>query len=80
MPRLIKNIVGEVIEENVSSIDAFKNIEGQVGLEDYAAVYNFTGYLQNFSKLDSLVELETLSYYGLLTNRNKTFIEIEISY
>jgi len=80
MPRLIKKINAEVITENISVIDGFNRINTQVGLEDYAAVYNFTGYLQNFSKVDSLTNFNDIVYYGLAVNRNKDFIEIDISY
>lgn len=80
MPRLIKYITAEVIEENVTTIDGFSSINTQIGLEDYACVYNFTGYLQNFNQVIELTELPDLTYYGIVTNANKTFTEIEISY
>lgn len=80
MPRLIKYITAEIIQENVSDINAFKSIDMQVGLEDYAKVYNFTGFLQNFTKVIELEELPDLTYYGIIGNSNKKFTEIEISY
>ena len=80
MPRLIKNITAEAIEENVSVISGFGTVNTQIGLEDYSNVYNFTGYLQNFTKVKTLIELPDLAYYGLAVNRNKIFDEIDISY
>jgi|AntAceMinimDraft_18_1070375.scaffolds.fasta_scaffold69154_2 hypothetical protein len=80
MPRLIKNIIAEFIEENISIVDGFNYIESQIGLEDYVSVYNFIGYLQDFSRVIELTELPEIKYYGIIPNRNKTFIEIEISY
>lgn len=80
MPRLIKNISGEIIEENISIVKGIKSIEGQVGLEDYAKVYNFTGYLQNFTKVSELSEMLKLKYFGVMANLNKEWIEIEVSY
>jgi hypothetical protein len=80
MPRLIKYISAEVIQENISEIDSFGSINTQVGLEDYVSVYNFTGFLQNFNQSIELTELPELKYYGIIANTNKSFTEIEISY
>lgn len=79
MPRLIKNISAEIIEESISTI-SFNSINGQLGLEDYVKVYNFTGFLQNFLSVYKTEELLDLRYYGIISNNNKTFTEIEISY
>ena len=79
MPRLIKNIIAEIIEENISTIN-FNSINGQLGLEDYVEVYNFTGFLQNFVNVYKTEELLDLTYYGIMSNNNKVLTEIEISY
>ena len=80
MPRLIKYISAEAIEENIARIDGFKSIEGIVGMGDYINVFYLTAYLQNFIKVTELVEFPDLVYYGIVSNSNKTFTEIEISY
>ena len=77
---LVKSIVTEVIEEQVATMDNFGGITAQVGLEDYAKVYGFVGFLQNFNKALDITDLPTLKMYGVSSNINKELVEIEISY
>lgn len=79
MPRLIKNITSEIIEDKNALINKF-TINSDIGLEDYISIYNFTGFLQNFISVVELDEFVDLRYHGLISNNNKTFTEIEISY
>lgn len=80
MPILVRKIEGEINSESISNIQGISLIEGQIGLEDYAKVYDYTAYLQNFTKVTESEVLNTTKYYGVIGNINNVFTEIEISY
>jgi len=79
MINFIKNIEAEIIEEKISNIGIASIVNGVIGLEDYVDVYNFKGFLQNFTKVYHKEEYK-VNYKGVLSNIESDFIELEIDY
>ncbi len=78
MPHLIKNIEGEVLDNFVGNTSSLSTIVGEIGLEDYIGLNNYTGYIQNFSKIEEVVGLTIPTSFGLINNNE--MITLEISY
>lgn len=79
MPYIIKNISGEVLDIFEGTITGF-GISGEFGQEDYIILPNFVAYLQDFSSVDTVTDLETPAEFGLTFNKNKEFTELNCSY
>ena len=80
MPKLIKHIsttYSESIKDDVSLSD---NITMEFGEGDYQKVGNLTGFFQDYTRIEETEEFNKSATFGLITNKNKTFTEIEISY
>jgi len=79
MIKYIKNIETEIIQENTDTVILTSNIGGKIGLEDYVDVYNFKGFLQNFTKVETKDVID-VNYKGVLDNTQKIFFELNIDY
>ena len=80
MPKLIKNITATYYETLCDDVSLVKTLTTELGQGDYQKVGDFIAYLQDYTNTDSTEELPTPVNFGLGVNKNKTFIEIEISY
>ena len=79
MPKLLKTVTGEYLEDISGSIKYPKLINAEFGLEDYFKIYNLTGFLQNFTKINEVEYYTTPEFFGLVVNRDKVFINIEVN-
>jgi hypothetical protein len=80
MPQLLKNIQGNVVENIMGSVIYVKGVTGEVQKEDYINLNGFVAYLQNFSRVRTLTELQAPSQFGLKNNYNVEINTLEISY
>lgn len=84
MPELIDNIEGIVIAKSTSAlndnIDLIESIESTFGYTDWFSIGDTEFYLLNFKKVSEVIDLNKTSRFGLNTNRNKKFNDINISY
>jgi len=79
MPYIIKNINAEVLDIFEGVITGF-GVSGEFGSEDYIKLPNFEAFLQDFSSVDTVVELEIPAIFGLTFNNNKEFVELNCSF
>ena len=80
MPQLIKDISGEILSFPVGEIKFLNNINGEIKFEDYIYLNGFIAYLQNFSKVEKISDIELPIPFGLKNQYNKPIIQLEISY
>ena len=80
MPKLIKNITVDFQETLSDSISLSNDITTEYSDGDYQKVGNFTGFFQDYTQVEESENLSTPASFGLAVNKNKTFIELNISY
>jgi len=80
MPKLIKNITVSYSETLKDDVSLSNNITTEYGDGDYQKVGNFTGFFQDYTQVEESEKLSTPVSFGLAVNKNKTFIELNISY
>ena len=80
MPKLIKSIVGEIIQPINGDVIYISKISGQVQEEDYINLNGFIAYLQNLSKTEYTHALIKPLNFGLTNNYNIPITTLEISY
>lgn len=80
MPRLIKNIIGEVIQDTSSTIKNMLEFKSNIGYDDYVRVYGFEGFIQDYRFVIKTESITNNKIFGMLSNNNKEVIEIDISY
>jgi len=78
MPKLILKVEGSLINEIVGNITSLRPIFCELGQEDFINFNNFTAYLQNFSKIEEVTEIQKPVNFGLVNIKPR--IEIDISY
>jgi len=79
MPKLIRNIQGVIYLPYLSSVNYLNSMDGEVGKGDYFKVFKLEVFQQDFSRVENYDLLNKPRTFGL-RQRNKTFIELEISY
>lgn len=82
MPKLIQNITVKIADSfsfNIGSIDRLR-FEVATLQCNHIETRNFEAYLIDFTNTVSVESIANNSNYGLTVNKDKTFIEIEISY
>ena len=80
MPVLVKNITGQVLDNIKTNVDAFKFVEASFGYTDWFKIGHLEVFLQNYKKVIETTDLNKNRDIGLSINKNRKFIEIEISY
>lgn len=80
MPQLIKSIQGNVIENIMGDVNYVIGVSGEAQQEDYINLNGFVAYLQNFSRVKTLTELQTPLEFGLKNIYNVEVSTLEISY
>jgi hypothetical protein len=80
MPLLIKNVEGKILDNITGEINNLKTVDGKFGYTDWFKIGYLEVFLQNFKKVSISENLPNHNPYGLVVNKNKSFIEIEISY
>lgn len=78
MPRLVKNIIGEIFDNFETTTILVKTVEGSYGEEDYIKLGGFEAFLQDFRKTPEVIDLVVPATFGLKNNTD--FVTIEISY
>jgi len=78
MPRLLKNIVGEIFDNFETTTLLVKTVEGSYGEEDYIKLGGFEAFLQDFKQSPDVTDLIVAPTFGLKNNTD--FVTIEISY
>jgi hypothetical protein len=80
MPKLIKNIQGEVLTNVIDNISYISTITGEIQQEDFINLNGFVAYLQNLTKAEETTALTIPQSFGLQNSYNKTMITLEINY
>jgi len=80
MPQLLKNIQGSIVENIMGDINYVIGVSGEIQREDYINLNGFVAYLQNFSRVMSLTEMQVPSEFGLKNTYNVEINTLEISY
>ena len=80
MPKLIKNITATYDPILSDDVNLFKSIEGIAQTGDYQLVFGYIAFLQDYSQVETIVDLPTPQTFGLVVNNNREFIELNISY
>jgi hypothetical protein len=80
MPVLIKNVTGQVLDNIKTNIEVIKFTESSFGYDDWFRIGIIEVFLQNFKKVVEITDLNKNKELGLTINKNKKFIDLEISY
>lgn len=80
MPILIQNITGNIADNIKTNVSIIKSIQTDFGYSDWFKIGYLEVFLQNFKKVVETENLNKVKDFGMNTNRNKTFKEIQISY
>lgn len=80
MPILIQNITGNIADNLKTNINNTKLVEAQFGYDDWFKIGYLEVFIQNYKKVIESENLNKNRDFGMSSNRNKTFKEIEISY
>ncbi len=80
MPVLIKSVTGQVLDNIKTNIEVIKFTESSFGYDDWFRIGIIEVFLQNFKKVVEITDLNKSRELGLTINKNKKFIDLEISY
>lgn len=80
MPVLIKNVTGQVLDNIKTNIEVIKFTESSFGYEDWFRIGFLEVFLQNFKKVTETTDLNKSREFGLTINKNRKFVDLEISY
>lgn len=80
MPQLLKQVVGEIINNRIGSVKLLTSVTGQVQREDYINLNGFFACLQNLSRTELTSGLIAPIEFGLKNNYNVEIAMLEISY
>jgi hypothetical protein len=80
MPQLLKSIQGNIVENIMGDINYVIGVSGEIQREDYINLNGFVAYLQNFTRVMSLTEMQVPSEFGLKNTYNVEINTLEISY
>lgn len=80
MSILIKKVEGEILDNLEVKINSLKEIDSKFGYSDWFKIGTLEVFLQDYTKVLSIEEVDTTNNKGLSINKNKDFTEIEISY
>lgn len=80
MPVLIQNVEGKILDNLTDDVKAIQFVNAEFGYEDWFVIGYLEVFLQNFKNVLESEDLNKTRDFGLTVNRNKEFIELEISY
>lgn len=80
MPVYIKKIEGEILDTYLSDLSYVSSINSEIQFEDYINIGNFVAFLQNFSKVSEIVNIEKPVVFGLKKQFNIQTTNLEIPY
>jgi hypothetical protein len=80
MPKLLKNISACLVDDSIGNVFLIKNVKGEVQGEDYINLGGLIGYLQDFSKIETSLNIEKPLLFGLKNEKNIKVININIDY
>jgi len=82
MPTLIQNITVKLADNLKGNIGSIDNIRFEMSTLqcNHIKSGNYEAFLIDFGNATNIQSIANNSYYGLIVNQNKTFIELEISY
>ena len=80
MPVLIKNVTGQVLDNIKTNIEVIKFTESSFGYDDWFRIGIIEVFLQNFKKVTEITDLNKSRGFGLTINKNRKFVDLEISY
>ncbi len=80
MPKLLKNITGNVSGTYSTEINYVSVLTGEVQLEDYINLNGIICYLQNLKQTEYTEAMVKPLLYGLSNNHRLTVETLEISY
>ena len=80
MINAIKSVKGVIVDDLRSSISSDNLVSAEFGYGDWFELGKLTVFNQDLSKVISVNNLNKNKDLGFNVNRNKEFIEIEISY
>lgn len=80
MPKLIKNIGGEIFENNMGNVLFLRPIAGQVQREDYINMFGFIAYLQNLTEVCETAHADIPLHFGLANQQNLTVVTLDFCY
>ncbi len=80
MPKLLKNITGNVSETFSTDFNYVKQLTGVIQLEDYINLNGFVCCLQNLTQTEYTEALTKPLIYGLQNKQNLNVETLEISY
>lgn len=78
MPRLLKNIDGQILDNFETTTKLLMSVEGYYGEDDYIKLSGFEAFLQDFRKAPEVIDFAVPPNFGL--KNNTSFTTIEISY
>ena len=80
MPILINSINALILDYYTTNNNRVNSLNSSIGIEDYVNLNGFIAYLQNFSKVTTIENVESPMSFGLKNQFNTSTIILEISY
>ena len=80
MPVLLKKIEAFILDTYQTDLDFYTTLSGEIQFEDYIELNGFIAYLQNFTQVQTLIDLQKPLNYGLKNQYNQKRVTLFISY
>lgn len=80
MPILIKYITAGFLDNYTTNLSFYVNLSSDIQFEDYINLNGFIAYLQNFTKVQSVIPLNKPLNFGLKNEYNIPTRFLQISY
>jgi hypothetical protein len=80
MIQLINKVQGQIYTVFTGNIDNLYSISGEIQQEDFIDLNGFVAYLQNFTRVYSLENLQNPINFGLKNSYNIPMVTLEINY
>lgn len=79
MPKLIQNIIGDIVDNLKDTTHAIKFVESKFGYGDYFKLGCYEAFLQDLRKVIDSEDLNKTNDFGVAYNRDSEFKVIEVS-
>lgn len=79
MPKLIQNIIGDIVDNLKDTTHAIKFVESKFGYGDYFKLGCYEAFLQDLRKVIYTEDLNKTNDFGVAYNRDSEFKNINIS-
>ena len=80
MPVFLKSVKAELLDNFTTEVKLCTSISGKVQFEDYINLNGFIAYLQNFTEVSELTQLQKPQFFGLKNQYNQEEVTLQISY